>query len=226
MLTEPGSTPSPREYAAEAAPGAERPGVQPRVAVLDYGVGNLRNVARALRAIGADAAVALSPAQAADADRLVLPGVGAFGDSIAELRRRGFDRAVADAVAAGKPLLGICVGYQMLFEESHEFGRHAGLGLFQGRVERFPEGAQVPHVGWNEVAWGDGTAGWYYFVHSYRPVEVDAAVVLGTTDHGGTFPAAVRRDNVWGVQFHPEKSQKAGLKLLADFLAAPVAAAR
>jgi glutamine amidotransferase len=197
-----------------------------RVVVLDYGVGNLRNVARALRAIGAVPVVATSPAQVGDADRLVLPGVGAFGDSISEFRRRGFDQVVAEAIDAGKPLLGICVGYQMLFEESLEFGRHTGLGFFEGRVERFPGGIQVPHVGWNEVAWADGTVGWYYFVHSFRPVGVNPAVVVGSADYGGPFPAAVRKGSVWGVQFHPEKSQKAGLKVLADFLAAPVAAAR
>lgn len=205
----------------------------PRIAVLDYGVGNLRNVARALRHLGADATVTADAGQAREADRLVLPGVGAFGDAMAEIRRRGFDRLVLDAVGEGKPLLGICVGYQVLFEEGLEFGRHAGLGLFPGKVARFPEGVQVPHVGWNQVGWRPGSpaasalaAGlppdsWFYFVHSYRPVGVPEPDVAGTADHSGPFPAAVGRGNVYGVQFHPEKSQRSGLRLLANFLEVP-----
>ncbi len=189
------------------------------VAVLDYGVGNLRNVARALKALGADVTIETDAEAAQAAERVILPGVGAFGESIAELRRRGFDKVVQDAVAAGKPVLGICVGFQLLFEESLEFGRHEGLGIFKGRVERFPDGVQVPHVGWNQVLWRDGSQRWYYFVHSYRATGVDEAAVAGTTDYAGRFPAAVRRGSVMGVQFHPEKSQQAGLLLLRDFLA-------
>ncbi len=192
-------------------------------------MGNLRNVARALRSLGADATVVSDVREAQDAERLVLPGVGAFGDAMAEIRRRGFDRLVTEAVAAGKPLLGICVGYQVLFEEGLEFGRHAGLGVFKGRVERFDQGVVVPHVGWNQVTWtGDSplTSGlpadsWFYFVHSYRPVGVSADEILGATDYSGRFTAAVGRANVFGVQFHPEKSQRTGLKLLSNFLGLP-----
>jgi glutamine amidotransferase len=188
--------------------------------VLDYGVGNLRNVARALGAMGADVAVVTAAEASLAAQRLILPGVGAFGDSVEELRKRGFDRVVRDAVTAGKPVLGICVGFQMLFEESLEFGRHGGLGLLKGRVERFPDGVQVPHVGWNQVQWRSGRPPrWYYFVHSYRAVGVEPADVAGTADYAGEFVAAVRKGNLWGVQFHPEKSQQAGLDLLRDFLA-------
>jgi len=189
------------------------------IAVLDYGVGNLRNVARALRHLGADVAIAAAPEAADRADRLILPGVGAFGESIAQLRQRGLDRAVLAAIAAGRPVLGICVGFQLLFEESLEFGRHAGLGVIPGRIERFPEGVPVPHVGWNQVRWHGGPTRWYYFVHSYRAVGVPAGAVAGTAEYAGVFPAAVRKDRVWGVQFHPEKSQQAGLDLLRDFLA-------
>lgn len=202
-----------------------------RIAVLDYGVGNLRNVARALRHLGADAAVTSDAGEAMEADRLVMPGVGAFGDAMAGIKRLGFDRLVADAVRQGKPLLGICVGYQVLFEEGLEFGRHAGLGVFRGRVERFPAGIQVPHVGWNQVAWransplaaGLPADSWFYFVHSFRPVGVPEDEILGSTDYAGPFAAAVGRGTVFGVQFHPEKSQRSGLKLLENFLAAPTA---
>lgn len=198
-----------------------------RIAVLDYGMGNLRNVARALRHLGADAFITADAGAARDADRLVLPGVGAFPDAMAEIRRRRFDRLVRDAAAAGKPVLGICVGFQVLFEEGFEFGRHPGLGLLPGRVERFPEGIRIPHVGWNQVRWRPGISlvaglpgdSWFYFVHSYRPVGVPEADILGYTDYGGDFPAVVGRGSVLGVQFHPEKSQHTGLRLLSNFLA-------
>jgi glutamine amidotransferase len=148
---------------------------------------------------------------------------------MAEIRRRSFDRLVVEAIAASKPILGICVGYQVLFEEGLEFGHHAGLGVFKGRVERFVVGPSVPHVGWNEVRWtrrsplceGLPEDTWFYFVHSYHPTAVEAGDVIAVSHHGGTFPAASGHDRVWGVQFHPEKSQRAGLQLLANFLAVP-----
>lgn len=195
------------------------------MAVLDYGVGNLRNVARALNTIGAEPFITSDPDMAWEADRLVLPGVGAFGDAMVEINRRGLDRLVLGAAAAGKPVLGICVGFQVLFEEGLEFGRHAGLGLFRGSVARFSDNVQVPHVGWNQVTYrgdhplGGKDAPYYYFVHSYRAQGADDTEVLGWCEYGGRFPAVIGRGNVVGVQFHPEKSQRAGLDLLRRFLA-------
>lgn len=203
------------------------------VAVLDYGAGNLASVVRALETVGATVRVAARADEAVSAERLVLPGVGAFGDAMQEIRDRGFDRLVQAAVAEGKPFLGICVGFQVLFEEGLEFGRHRGLGLFAGRVERFSDAVVVPHVGWNQVELARGPLArdlpadpYFYFVHSYRAQGTEPADVAGWCEYEGRFPAMVARAGVWGVQFHPEKSQRAGLKLLANFMALEPAGAR
>lgn len=200
----------------------------PLIAVVDYGAGNLRSVARALARSGFEPQVTGDPAVVRRADGVVLPGVGAFADAVASLRQKALDEAVARTLADGRPYLGLCLGLQVLFDESDEHGVTPGLGLLAGRVERFPaRGAdgsrlRVPHIGWNEVRFqGDHpmlrrlpSSELFYFVHSYRAIPADPAVVVGRTDHGGEFAAAVARDNLFAVQFHPEKSQNAGRRLL------------
>lgn len=195
------------------------------VAIIDYGVGNLRSVEKAFHAGGVEAVVSADEEVLRSADRLVLPGVGAFRACMEALTERGFDRLVRERVAEGTPLLGVCVGMQMLFEESEEFGTTRGLGFLRGRVRRFPEGLRVPQVGWNQVEWKgahalsggivDGT--FFYFVHSFFCDSEEAAAVIGETEYGLAYPSVVARGNVCGVQFHPEKSQAAGLRLLKNF---------
>ena len=195
------------------------------VAIIDYGVGNLRSVEKAFGAGGAEAVVSSDERVLRGAEKLVLPGVGAFRACMEALEERGFDRLVRERVAAGTPLLGVCVGMQMLFEESEEFGLTRGLGFLRGRVRRFPEGPRVPQVGWNQVGWrrghtlargiGDGT--FFYFVHSFYCGPGDGADIVGETEYGRTYASVVARGSVCGVQFHPEKSQAAGLRLLRNF---------
>lgn len=196
-----------------------------RVAIIDYGVGNLRSVEKAFHAGGADAFVTSDERVLREADKLVLPGVGAFRACVEALNARGFDKLVREHVAEGKSLLGVCVGMQMLFDESDEFGKTRGLSLLRGRVRRFPEGLRVPQVGWNQVAWrkthalaeGIEDGSFFYFVHSYFCDAADDADVLGSTEYGDVYASVVARANVCGVQFHPEKSQSAGLRLLKNF---------
>jgi imidazole glycerol-phosphate synthase subunit HisH len=195
------------------------------VAIIDYGVGNLRSVEKAFGAGGVDAVVSADEGVLREAEKLVLPGVGAFRACMGALAERGFDRLVRERVEAGTPLLGVCVGMQMLFDESEEFGVTRGLGFLRGRVRRFPEGLHVPQVGWNQVAWrrkhalaeGIGTGEFFYFVHSYFCDEPSDEVVVGETEYGLNYASVVARANVCGVQFHPEKSQAAGLRLLKNF---------
>jgi glutamine amidotransferase len=195
------------------------------VAIIDYGVGNLRSVEKAFHAGGAEAVVTSDERALRDAERLVLPGVGAFRACMEALTARGFDRLVRERVNEGAPLLGVCVGMQMLFEESEEFGATSGLGLLRGRVRRFPEGERVPQVGWNQVEWrkahalAEGVEGgtFFYFVHSYFCDAAEDEDVLGVTEYGARYASVVARANVCGVQFHPEKSQAAGLRLLKNF---------
>ncbi|MGH0036188.1 MAG: imidazole glycerol phosphate synthase subunit HisH [Myxococcota bacterium] len=203
----------------------------PTVAVVDYGAGNLRSVAKALERSGLRPVVTGDPDALASCAGIVLPGVGAFPDAMAELQRRGLDEALAAAVDRGVFYLGLCLGLQLLFDESDEHGVHPGLGWLPGRVERFADQAAggerlcVPHIGWNEVRFeGDHPVvsrlperDHYYFVHSYRAVAAGSDCVVGWTDYGGAFAAAVARDNVLAVQFHPEKSQQAGRRLLDGF---------
>jgi glutamine amidotransferase len=196
------------------------------IAIIDYGVGNLRSVEKAFQAAGCEAVVSGDGSVLREARRLVLPGVGAFGACMSALKERGFDELVQERVDEGTPLLGVCVGMQMLFEESEEFGQRAGLGFLRGRVRRFDNGLHVPQVGWNVVkqsAWAqslfegieDGT--FFYFVHSYYCDALDERDVLGLTDYGLDYASVVGRGRVFGVQFHPEKSQAAGLRLLRNF---------
>jgi glutamine amidotransferase len=199
------------------------------VAIIDYGVGNLRSVEKAFAAMGCEAVVTSDESLLRSADRLVLPGVGAFAACMRELSSRGFDELVRERVKEGTPLLGVCVGMQMLFEESEEFGETFGLGLLRGRVRRFPGDLPgdlvVPQVGWNQVRQRGvhplladiQDNAFFYFVHSYFCEADDRAVVVGETDYGGLYPSVIARENICGVQFHPEKSQAAGLRLLANF---------
>ncbi|MCM3872877.1 MAG: imidazole glycerol phosphate synthase subunit HisH [Pyrinomonadaceae bacterium] len=197
----------------------------PGIAIIDYGVGNLRSVEKAFAAAGAEAVVSSSDAVLRQANALVLPGVGAFAHCMTELAARGFDKLVQDSVAQGKPLLGVCVGMQMLFDESEEFGTTAGLGLLRGRVRRFDGDLVVPQVGWNQVRQhgsprllaGVGDNAFFYFVHSYFCEVDDQAVVIGETEYGSPYASVVAQGTVCGVQFHPEKSQSVGLRLLANF---------
>ena len=197
----------------------------------------MRSVEKAFAATGCEAVVTGGERELRAAERLVLPGVGAFGACVAALRSRGLDEFVRERAAAGTPLLGVCVGMQMLFEESEEFGRARGLGLLRGRVRRFAGGLHVPQVGWNNVRGlrpdhplleGIEEGAFFYFVHSYYCDAGDAHDVLCETEYGASYPSVVARGNLLGVQFHPEKSQAAGLRLLenfarADFGAEPVA---
>jgi glutamine amidotransferase len=196
-----------------------------QVAIIDYGVGNLRSVEKAFAANGCAAVVSADENVLRQAERLVLPGVGAFGACMEALAARGFDRLVRERVAAGTPLLGVCVGMQMLFEESEEFGASRGLGFLRGRVRRFPEDLVVPQVGWNQVRQqnsnrlfaGIKDSAFFYFVHSYYCEPVEREVIAGKTDYGVAYASVIARENLYGVQFHPEKSQADGLRILANF---------
>lgn len=198
------------------------------IAIINYGMGNLRSVQKALQRLGHTAEVIDQPAQIDAADRLILPGVGAFKDAMANLRQDGWVQPILDFIATGKPFLGICLGLQLLLDESEEDGRHEGLGVIPGRVVRFrptDRTLKVPHMGWNALEWkGDQPllAGltspvYTYFVHSYYAEPSDRAVVATWTDYDGPFCSSIHRDNVFATQFHPEKSQQVGLKMLANF---------
>jgi glutamine amidotransferase len=193
-------------------------------------MGNLRSVLNALEAIGVEAYLAPSPEAVGDAERLILPGVGAFGDGMRNLRERGFVEALPDLLAGGRPLLGLCLGMQMLASSSDEHGHHEGLGLIPGEVRRLSpgDGLRVPHVGWNSVQaknvstlLGDDAAAeqTFYFVHSYHFIAERPEDVTGVSDYGADVTAVVERGNVMGTQFHPEKSQRDGLALLRRFAA-------
>lgn len=195
------------------------------IAIIDYGVGNLRSVEKAFTSQGIEAVVTSDDKVLRAADKLVLPGVGAFKACMDGLRARGFDELVLEAAEAGKPIIGLCVGLQMMFEEGHEFGVHRGLGLMPGRVVKFPEKLRVPHIGWNQVEFKRDhpvfselpSQTFFYFVHSFYVESADKTCVLGETDYGMRYASICGRDNIVGVQFHPEKSQTAGLKLLRNF---------
>ena len=196
-----------------------------QVAIIDYGVGNLRSVEKAFAATGCDAIVSGDEAVLRAAQRLVLPGVGAFAACMKALKERGLERLVREKANEGTPLLGVCVGMQLLFEESDEFGSTPGLGLLKGNVRRFANDLVVPQVGWNRIyqkqqhALFDGvTEGAFcYFVHSYYCQPVDEAVVAGETEYGQRYASVVVQGNISGVQFHPEKSQDVGLTMLKNF---------
>jgi glutamine amidotransferase len=195
--------------------------------IIDYGMGNLRSVEKAVEAVGGRALISADPRDIRNAQRLILPGVGAFGDAMGNLRRNGLDHALCEAVNAGKPLLGLCLGLQLMFTESEEFGVHEGLNLIPGRVLKFKDpGLRVPHVGWNQI---EGfrqdpllqdipEGSYFYFVHSYFVEPEMPEDVLCWTDYGRRFCSIARRGRIWGAQFHPEKSQEAGKRLLRNFM--------
>jgi glutamine amidotransferase len=196
-----------------------------RVAIIDYGVGNLRSVEKAFAATGCEASISSDESFLRSAEKLVLPGVGAFAACMRALKERGFDRLVRERASEGTPLLGVCVGMQMLFEESEEFGSMRGLGLLKGRVRKFGNELVVPQVGWNRIhqrrphALFEGIANgsFCYFVHSFYCEPGDDAVVAGETEYGRRYASVVAQGNVCGVQFHPEKSQDVGLRMLKNF---------
>ena len=200
------------------------------IALLDYGSGNLRSAQKALLKVGADVRVVQTPAEIGDARAMVLPGVGAFDDCINALRKQELLEAARDFINSGQPFLGICVGYQALFEKSEEFNScAAGMGIFKGRVVRFSEkhGLKIPQIGWNRLEIvkpgcplfrGVADGSYVYFVHSFYPQPLDADLAATRTEYGDTFASSVWRDNVYATQFHPEKSQKVGLQLLKNFV--------
>jgi imidazole glycerol-phosphate synthase subunit HisH len=201
------------------------------IALLDYGSGNLRSVHKALLKVGATVRLAQRPDEMRDARAIVLPGVGAFDDCINALRKQELLEAAREFIKTGRPFLGICVGYQALFERSEEFNsRAAGLGVFGGSVVRFTErpGHKIPQIGWNQLEIvradcplyrGVASGSYVYFVHSFYPQPTDASIVATRTEYGDTFASSVWKDNVFATQFHPEKSQKVGLQLLQNFVA-------
>jgi glutamine amidotransferase len=196
------------------------------IAIVDYGIGNLGSVTKGFRHAGAETVLTGSAEELRRADALVLPGDGAFAASMAELRARGLVDVLIETARSGKPLLGICIGMQLLFDESEEHGRHAGLGLLPGRVRRFANSLVVPHMGWNSLDFADAhplferlePGAYVYFVHSYYCEAAEPRDVLATTDYGLDFASVVGRDNVLGVQFHPEKSQTVGLQMVENFV--------
>jgi glutamine amidotransferase len=197
------------------------------IAIIDYDMGNVRSVSKAFERVGSAAVVTRDPAVIADASHIVLPGVGAFKDCMRNLEEYGLIAPILKSIESGKPFLGICLGLQLLFEESDEFGVHKGLGVIKGRVVRFKDapGLKVPHMGWNEVKKAKNSAllegikdgEFFYFVHSYYAVPSDRSVDLTTTGYGTDFTSSVESGNVMACQFHPEKSQKAGLRVLKNF---------
>jgi len=203
--------------------------------IIDYGMGNLRSVQKAVQRLGHEAVITRDPERIAAAGRVILPGVGAFTDGMAEIRRLGQEQAIRDFIATGKPYLGICMGMEFLLDESEEDAPNRGFGLVPGKCLRFCEQPspdaprlKVPHMGWNRI---DHTArpgnplfrgiepdAHVYFVHSYHCVPADASVIAATCDYGRAFCASIWRDNLWATQFHPEKSQGVGLRILGNFL--------
>ena len=198
------------------------------IRIIDYGVGNLFSLRSSLRAIGIDADYTGNPAEIRKADKLILPGVGAFRDAREALRSTGLDRVVQEEAGRGKPLMGICLGMQMLFDRSYEYGEYEGLGLIPGEIVpmegRIPKDLPIPHIGWNELMLkqpsplmkNTANGDYVYFVHSYY-AETPAEYVIATTDYGVEMTAAVQKDNVYGCQFHPEKSSEGGLSILKAF---------
>ncbi len=197
------------------------------IAIIDYGMGNLRSVQKALENVGGKTCIVAAPDGIMKADKLVLPGVGAMKPAMDKLQASGLDVAIKLFAASGKPFLGICLGFQLLFDESSEGGSVKGLGMLPGRVERFPDTVKVPQMGWNNLKIvqpgcpmyrGVGDGRHVYFCHSYYAAPKDQAVIATTTEHGIAYASSVCKGNIWGVQFHPEKSQAAGLRILENFV--------
>lgn len=198
-----------------------------RTGVVDYGMGNLHSVCKALEKAGAEVVLCSQPKEISRFDRLVVPGVGAFGDAAANLKKWGLFDSVKDFIRSGNPYLGICLGMQMLVEESLEKGIHTGFGFIPGTVRKFPDGLKVPQIGWNQIRVKKTESrlfndipdlSYFYLVHSYYVDTSEEISVLATADYGIEYACALEKDNVFGVQFHPEKSQKWGLKVLENFV--------
>jgi glutamine amidotransferase len=204
------------------------------IAIVDYGMGNLRSVHKALEQVGVEARVTSDPHEVKAAAKIILPGVGAFKDCMRNLEERRLIEPITGSIEEGKPFLGICLGLQLLFEESDEFGPHEGMGILLGRVTRFPQGIQdpetnqplpIPHMGWNTIGIkketpliaGIESNSFFYFVHSYYAIPRDPRDIAATTSYGIEFACAVQHENIYAVQFHPEKSQEIGLQLLRNF---------
>lgn len=195
------------------------------ITILDYAINNLRSVEKAFLSLKVPVDVTDDPRKIRLARKLVLPGVGAFADAMANLARKNLVESLAEQVNAGTPLLGVCLGLQLLFSDSEEFGFHQGLDFIPGHVKRLPPDLRVPHIGWNQLHLkrsdplleGISNGSFFYFVHSYIAEPVDSTDILATTDYGLEFTAIARRGNVWATQFHPEKSQEAGLRILRNF---------
>ncbi len=195
------------------------------IAIVDYGMGNLRSVQKAFERVGHGAVVTNRPEDVAQAERVVLPGVGAFGDAMANLKRAGLVDPVVKSISKGRPFLGICLGLQLLFVESEEMGRHRGLDVLPGRVRRFPEGERVPQIGWNQIhirrklplLEGIPDGSFFYFVHSYYVDAENPEDTIATTDYGIDYTSIAGRGTAFGIQFHPEKSQDLGLRILKNF---------
>lgn len=198
------------------------------IAIIDYGMGNIHSVNKALQLYGAKTIVTNKASEISKADKIVLPGVGAFDDAMQELKMQGLISVIKKELNSGKPFLGICLGMQILFEESQEAKKAKGLGMLKGTVKRFKETGilKVPHMGWNQLKISNtcpllediASGAYVYFCHSYYPEPAEKKVVAATTDYGRDFSSVVWKDNVYGVQFHPEKSQKIGLKIVENFL--------
>jgi len=214
------------------------------IAIIDYGMGNIHSVKKAVESMGASAQVTDKPQDLERAEKIIFPGVGAFGDALVELKQRGLDEAIKKSVRSGKAFLGICLGLQVLFEESAESAGVKGLGLLKGKVKKFPlqKGLKIPHMGWNQIKKvtrspclsgrqaGHQVTGvcpllknipdnaYVYFCHSYYPEPKESDVIAASTDYGIDFAAVVWQDNIYGVQFHPEKSQDVGLEILKNFV--------
>ena len=197
------------------------------IVVVDYGMGNLRSVSKALEKAGAEVLISSKPADLKKAEKIVFPGVGAFGMAMQELKKRKLDKALIDEIKAGKPFLGLCLGLQLLFSESFEKGKFNGLGIFKGKVIRFKSKTlKIPQIGWNKINFvkkcplfsGIKNNSYMYFVHSYFVAPLDKDIISATTGYAGKFCSAVWKDNIFGLQFHPEKSQKDGLRILKNFV--------
>lgn len=199
--------------------------MQSDVVIIDYGMGNLRSVQKGLEKVGLTADIITGPERLYAAPGVILPGVGAFADAMENLDRAGFIPAIKEVVARGKPLLGICLGLQLLFSESEENGLHRGLDLIPGRVVKLPAGLKVPHMGWNQLEIkrqspllkGISNGDYFYFVHSYYVVPEDDRAIIACTEYGIKVPAIVGSGNLFGIQFHPEKSSDLGLRILKNF---------
>ena len=195
------------------------------IAIIDYGMGNLRSVEKAFQFLGFTARIVDNPAETTNASHLVLPGDAAFGDAMRNLNNGGWVECIEQGVQSGKPFLGICVGLQLMFEESEEMGTHKGLGLLPGKCTRFPAGERIPQIGWNQIDIqretplldGVPTGSFFYFVHSYYVTTENTDERLATTDYGLDYTSIAGRDGLYGVQFHPEKSQDRGIRILKNF---------